>query len=144
MSGRRSQSRRQRRRGFALIAAVLLLGLVVVAVTLLTSAAAADGQRTLERHQRAQLDQMLLAATADARAHLKSSNLKSNDSWKLDLPAALSEQSAAVETTVTAIEPDHIDLYIRARLANRSAEQMLRFARANDGWRLSTAQIPID
>jgi type II secretory pathway component PulK len=144
MNVRRSQSRRRARRGFALIAAVLLLGLVVVAVTLLANATAADGQRTLECQQRAQLDQLLLAAATDAPAHLKSSNLKSNDSWQCDLPTALSEQSASVETTVTSVESDHIDLHVRARLANRSAEQSLRFARAGNGWRLSSAQIPTE
>jgi hypothetical protein len=87
---------------------------------------------------------MLLAAAADAQAHLKSSNLKLNDSWRLETPPALAEQSAGIETPIANIDANNLDLHIRAHLANRSAEQTLRFARASDGWRLSTAQIPAD
>jgi hypothetical protein len=128
-----------------MIAAILVLGLAVVAVAALMSAASADGRRTLERHQRAQLDQMLLAGASEARMHLKDAGPKPGDSWKPQLPAALREQDAGVETKVeSAGDADHAVVHITARIANRSAEQVVTFERTSGSWKVASANIPAE
>ena len=85
---------RARHRGFILLAALAVLTIVGVAMLTLAGATAYDGQRTFDHARRAQLDQMLLAGANEAIEHLKQAAPKAGESWDVELPESLTEQSA--------------------------------------------------
>ncbi len=135
---------RARHRGFILLAALAVLTIVGVAMLTLAGATVYDGQRTFDHARRAQLDQMLLAAANEAIEHLKQAAPKAGESWDVELPESLTEQSATLKTTV---EPDsdanQIVLDVHAQVANRSAEQTLHFTRTTSGWKLAAADVSL-
>ena len=137
-------SRRSRERGFILLIALAVLGIVGVAMLVLAAATAYDARRSIERSQRAQLDQMLLAGASEARERLKTASPKTGDSWDVELPKALTEQSATMHSTVSSIEQNgEVYLLIHATLSNRSAEQTVRFSQASGDWKLISAKVSL-
>ena len=136
------KARRAQPRGFILLAAIAILAIVGVAILALAAAMSYDGRRTMERAQRVQLDQMLLAGWAAASAHLPTA--KTGDAWEVDLPESLIEQQATLKTTVESADASSVVLNVRATLSNRSAEQTLRFQNVSGEWKLSGAEIPSD
>jgi len=134
---------RRHHRGFVLLAALAILAIVSVAILALAAAMTYDGRRTMERAQRAQLDQMLLAGAADASQHLRQP-IQSGASWDITLPDALLQQDATLKGSVASADESKIVLNIRATLSNHSAEQTLRFEKDANHWTLSNAHIPTD
>ena len=124
-------------RGFVMLMALAVIALVAVAILVLAAAMSYDGQRTFDRARAAQLDQMLLAGAAEASNHLKNGTPKSGESWDIDLPAALTDQSGTLRSTVESSDDLHIVFNISARLSNRSAEQQIRFNRTENAWKLA-------
>ena len=138
----RSQAMRHHRarRGFILLAALAVFAVIAVALLTLAAASSYDGQRTLDRGRRAQLDQMLLAGATDAAERIKSATPKAGETWTVDLPPALTEQDASLSTSVKSADDSRIVLVVRARIANRSAEQTARFEHTAD-WTLRSATV---
>jgi Tfp pilus assembly protein PilE len=130
-------------RGFVMLAALAVLAVVGVAILALATAMSYDGRRTMERAQRAQLDQLLLSAATDAAEHFKTSSPTVGDWWNVDLPDVLAEQNAELVTTVVSADESNTSVAISARISKHSAQQVLRFRRGTDGWKLVGAEIPI-
>jgi type II secretory pathway pseudopilin PulG len=129
----------RKRKGFILLAALAMLAIVGVAILTLGATSAYDGRRTMVRQQRAQLDQMLLAAATDAGQRVGSATPKSNDSWETELPRTLAEQNAKLTTTVESVDENEMWIEVHAQLQNLSSEQSIQFRHASDGWKLINA-----
>ena len=134
----------KQRRGFILLLALAMLALVGIAILALAAACSSDGQRTMYRSQRAQLDELLLAGTAEAMAHLKNAVPTTGQWWETELPQTLTEQQAELVTTVDSVAANgDVTLNIHTTITNRSAEQTLRFSHGSDGWKLISAEVPL-
>jgi type II secretory pathway pseudopilin PulG len=137
-------TRRHRQNGFILLAALAVLAIVGVAMLTLAAASASDARRSFERARRGQLDQMLLAAAAEAKIHLKQSTPKTGDAWDVELPNVLTEQTASLHTTIDSVEANgDVTVNVHATIANRSAEQTLKFSHASGEWKLVSAEVPL-
>lgn len=136
------RSPKHQHRGFIMLMALAILAIVGVAILALASAMSYDGKRTFETATRSQLDQMLLAAATDAREHLKHATPKPGESWDVELPDVLTEQNGSLHIVVASADDAKLTINVLARLDQRSAEQVLRFERQANGWKLASAEIP--
>lgn len=132
---------RRNSRGFVMLIAVLMLGIVGAALAVLTLGISNDGRRTANRLIDAQLEQMLLAANAQAPAEL-AAKPSANQSWSIDLPADLADAGATLTMRVQSIEsPDAVTCFIRASLNRRLAEQTVQLHRNGGHWYIVSAQL---
>jgi hypothetical protein len=58
------------------------------------------------------------------------------------LPDVLTEQNATLRIAVDSADDAKLTVNVLARLDQRSAEQVLRFERQANGWKLASAEIP--
>jgi hypothetical protein len=133
--------RNPRESGFILLAALGVFAVVGVALLTLAAASVYEGNRTIERSTRAQLDQLLLAGATDAAEHIKSVAPKAADTWTVELPQKLAEQNASLKAAVASADNNAVALTLHAQIDNRSAEQSLRFAREGTSWKLESASL---
>jgi hypothetical protein len=131
--------------GFVLLIALAMFSVVSVAILALALSMSADGRRTFDRARQSQLDQLLLAGASHAVEHLKQTTPRPGDTWQIDLPQSLSDESASLQSTVDASSDPgagQVVLHIQARIDNRSAEQIVKMVKGANGWRIAEARIP--
>lgn len=129
-------------RGFVFVVAVLMIALIGAAMAAISGVVAADAGRTRDRSRDAQLEQMLLAAAADAPAHLTAQTLVEGQSWILPLPASLSSLDADLQVHVGPVQPNGpATLVIRATFDGGHAEQTAQFSLVNNTWTLVAAEL---
>jgi len=135
--------RSPRRRGFVLLFALAIFALVGVAILALASLQAHDGRRTAQRVRDAQLEQMLLAGATEVKSHLEEAPLAADQSWKIELPAALTDRGAELDARVTLMQMDGAaTVTIHAKIDGATMQQSTQFARGGDRhWQLISAQI---
>jgi type II secretory pathway component PulK len=126
------------RQGFAMATAILLIPIATVAMMSIGMLAAADYRRTASTAEGAQLRQLLLAASIDARSHLV--DLSSPRSWQTALPTDLATAGAKVETTMT-LAGQTADLTITATLGPSHAAEQMRFNHSGDRWLPVSAEL---
>lgn len=127
---------RRNSRGFVMLIAVMMLGIVGAALAVLSLGINQESRRTANRLLDAQLEQMLLAANAQAPAKL-TANPSANQSWSLNLPPDLAAAGATLNLRVQSINsPDTATCFIRASYDHRSAEQTVQFHRTANQWQL--------
>jgi Tfp pilus assembly protein PilX len=131
------------RHGFILLTALAMLAIVGVALLALGSAMVYDAKRTMDRSQRAQLDELLQSATTDAVKRLKTATPNVNDEWDMELPDALVQQDAKLTTTVDVSDESELWLKAHAQLGKLSSEQSLQFRREGQAWHLARAEVPL-
>ena len=91
---------RQRRAGFATIVALMLVALVAAAIAAVTSLAAADFRRTSNEWRDAQLRQLILAGTIEARAPV-AAGAPGDSKYQLSLPAELAGLGGQVDVLIS-------------------------------------------
>jgi hypothetical protein len=137
----RAAQSRGNSRGFVMLIAVLMLGIVGAALAVLTLGINIDSHRTTNRLLDAQLEQMLLAANAEAPSKL-AANPTANQSWQINLPADLADSGATLTMRVQSIDsPDAVTCFIRASLDRRLAEQTVQLHRNAGKWQLVSTQL---
>jgi type II secretory pathway component PulK len=128
------------RGGFAMVTAIVLLGLVALTLASLGVAFVFESRRTLSLAQDAQLRQLLLAGTSEARSRLAAGGL--DKSISIDLPDDLRQRGASLRlqpqqdasTGQTVVE-------IEAELPRHRMAQRVRLARQETGWQIVAAEL---
>lgn len=126
-------------RGVASLVALGMLALVAVAVGALVVLVRTDVNRTFRQSTDAQLRQLLLAGTTEAKRLLGSGGMA--QATDLALPPAIASQGAAVRLTPGTVGPDRAELQVRATWGDASLVQSLRFRRDASGWALEAARL---
>jgi type II secretory pathway component PulK len=135
---------RHRSHGFTYVATLLMLILVTAATSLMAAQTFRESKRLTQIHRRAQLEQLLLAGTREASLRLASVNTSApaaDQSWNIDLPAELKDNGASLQTMVLSAEDNAVTFEIHAGFEGRSLSQTLQFIRADNGWRLASAEL---
>jgi len=132
--------RHTQRVGFAMVTAIVLLGLVALTLASMGVAFVFQSQRTLSLAQDAQLRQLLLAGTFEARTRLAASGLDKPVS--LDLPDDLREQGATLKLEP---QPDtaagQITIQIEATLPRHRMAQRIHLLRLDTRWQVISADL---
>lgn len=116
--------------------ALLLMGFVSMALLAMASMLTYDARRTRQGEVEAQLRQMLLAATADARTKLGDMGADETQ-WQVALPAELSH--ASIQLTGKQ-QGDQVEMRMNVTLEGKSREQVVWWAPAKNGWILVSVQ----
>ncbi len=135
----------RRRGGFVLLIALAMSSVVSVAILALALSMSADGRRTFDQSRRSQLDQLLLAGASQAIEHLKQASPKPGDTWRIELPQSLADQSASLQSILdSSSDPGtgQAVLRIQARIENHSSEQVVKMVKGANGWQVAEARIP--
>jgi hypothetical protein len=119
------------RQGFAMATAILLIPIGTVAMMSIGMLASADYRRTASTAEGAQLRQLLLAASIEARTHL--ADAASPQSWEISLPASLATAGANA-TTVMTRDGQTANLTITASLGPSHAMEQMRFDHTSGQW----------
>jgi len=90
-----------------------------------------------------QLEQMLLAGATEVKSHLEEAPLAADQSWKTELPAALTDRGADLDAQVTSVQSDSAaTVTIRAKLDGTTVQQSTQFVRGGDRhWQLTAAEL---
>jgi hypothetical protein len=121
------------RSGFSAVIALVLMGLVSTALAALLVASRLDVRLTRMEAGDAAVRQLMLAAVIDASHRAKRSpEAPVPKRWTLNLPDAAG--SARMETS--GVSKDRIDVRVTCDLPGTRHVELLRFGRADDGWRL--------
>jgi type II secretory pathway pseudopilin PulG len=132
---------RRRSSGFILLTAILMIAIVAVALVTMTTAASSQSRRQSSDVQQAQREQLLLAGARDALQRFNSASPpKPNESFKVDLPAALSG-NADLEVHVDSASSDAASATVRATVVGRAESQTIQFAKHGAAWQLKSASL---
>jgi hypothetical protein len=133
------------RRGFATVIALVALAVAAAALLSLVALVVADSRRTHEALTAAQLRQLLIAgadAATDRTSTWDNAAAADGQSWSPTLPAALTNEGAALKLTAKArpvpqdAGPTLVDVQIDATCAGRNGGQTLHFQRGDGVWTL--------
>ena len=140
----RRRRRPHSRRAFATLTALGIIVVVAVAIAALTAVVAHDVKRSIRQADDAQVRQLLLAGELAARASL-ADGLPGRSNVPLPGELASAGYSLRFEGVAAAGGGANGTLDIRVtvhRPDGRTASQLIRYARAGDGWRLRAAELP--
>jgi hypothetical protein len=109
----------RRSRGFATFTAVTLVGLLGVALASLTLALASQSHRTGEEAADAQLRQLLLVGSVQAKAMIDHGDAKAGDVRTIPLPRTLTDGGAKLELHFIQ-NPPAVEAEIQASFGGRT------------------------
>jgi hypothetical protein len=128
------------RGGFAMVTAIVLLGLVAMTLASLGVAFVFQSRRTLSLAQDAQLRQLLLVGTWQARGRLGAAGLEKNIS--IDLPDDLRQRGATLRLQPRQdASTGQIVVEIEATLPPRRMAQRIRLAPRGTGWQVVASEL---
>lgn len=130
------------RKGVATLTVMLVLVVVALAMTTLARHVSDEARHSMDQSAAAQLEQMLMAGTYDAKLHLNSSaGMNASQSWATDLPSNLTELGGKLQITVITTDTEQTMFQVVAHLGKRSSSQSIHFQRRNGRWELVDAQL---
>jgi hypothetical protein len=95
------KSHQHRRRGFATTIALVLVGLVGLTLAAVAMSLTRDARRTGAEATDAQLRQLIVAGSIEAREFVQRGGAKAGDVWKVTLPPELVSDGASAEVRWT-------------------------------------------
>lgn len=134
--------RRRRSSGFILLTAILMIAIVALALVSMTTAASSQSRHQSSDAREAQLEQLLLAGTQDALGRYNSASApKANESFKVELPAALAG-IGALEVHIDSMSGDsNATATVRATMNSQVASETVSFAKSGSTWHLKSAVL---
>jgi hypothetical protein len=128
------------RHGFTTLAALGLLGIIGATLATLAVAFSRDVKRSVRQTDDAQLRQLLIAGESAVETAIRAGGVQNGE---VPLPAELTAMGMSAQfARIGESSTDSVHVRVTAKSADgRSARQILRFVRAADAWKLSSAEL---